>query len=299
MVTNGSPKRPSRPGRPDRRSTRTPVSAPIRWPRVPICWSSRLCWTLPGPAPRRSARQVRRTAVATRHRHRIRRSPGNQLRTCTRAAGQRRRGCPHRPQHPHRGAGQAGHGHAELGLADRTRRRQDPGRPGHGGPGRAQRWTRCGGTGRTPWPGRTSAPMSATLHLLTSYGARQDIDLRIGDDTFVSRFVVTTEKPKIDSWQDVDTALSRTGARYSWQVSKVNDGRCEKVAGTNTAESLPLASIFKTYVLYAVERRRTGRHFALGRQTHHHGRRQEARHRRASTSCHPARRSRCDRRRAR
>jgi beta-lactamase class A len=93
----------------------------------------------------------------------------------------------------------------------------------------------------------------ATLHMLTSYGARQDIDLRIGDDTFVSRFVVTTETPKIDSWQDVDTALSRTGARYSWQVSKVNDGRCEKVAGTNTAESLPLASIFKTYVLYAVE----------------------------------------------
>lgn len=93
----------------------------------------------------------------------------------------------------------------------------------------------------------------ATLHLLTSYGARQDIDLRTGDDTFVTRFVVTTEKPKIESWQDVDTALSRTGARYSWQVSKVNDGRCEKVAGTNTSESLPLASIFKTYVLYAVE----------------------------------------------
>ncbi|WP_166654683.1 MULTISPECIES: serine hydrolase [unclassified Mycolicibacterium] len=93
----------------------------------------------------------------------------------------------------------------------------------------------------------------ATLHLLTSYGARQDIDLRIGDDTFVSRFVVNTETPKVDSWQDVDTALSRTGARYSWQVSKVDDGRCEKVAGTNTAESLPLASIFKTYVLFAVE----------------------------------------------
>jgi beta-lactamase class A len=93
----------------------------------------------------------------------------------------------------------------------------------------------------------------ATLHLLTSYGARQDIDLRTGDDTFVRRFVVTTEKPKIDSWQDIDTALSRTGARYSWQVSKVGDGRCEKVAGTNTSESLPLASIFKTYVLYAVE----------------------------------------------
>ncbi|HEY5150429.1 MAG TPA: Cpe/LpqF family protein, partial [Mycobacterium sp.] len=93
----------------------------------------------------------------------------------------------------------------------------------------------------------------ATLHLLTSYGARQDIEIHTGDDTFVRRFEVTTEKPSIKSWQDVDAALSRTGARYAWQVSKVDDGRCQKVAGTNTAQSLPLASIFKTYVLYAVE----------------------------------------------
>ncbi|MCI4674477.1 serine hydrolase [Mycolicibacterium litorale] len=93
----------------------------------------------------------------------------------------------------------------------------------------------------------------ATLHLLTSYGARQNIELRTGDDTFIKRFEVTTEKPSIKSWQDVDAALSQTGARYSWQVSKVDNGRCEKVAGTNTAQSLPLASIFKTYVLYAVE----------------------------------------------
>jgi len=93
----------------------------------------------------------------------------------------------------------------------------------------------------------------ATLHLVTSYGARQDIKLHTDDQTMVNRFMVTTEKPTINSWHDVDAALSRTGARYSYQVAKVNDGRCEKVAGTNTAESLPLASIFKTYVLYAVE----------------------------------------------
>ena len=93
----------------------------------------------------------------------------------------------------------------------------------------------------------------ATLHVLTSYGARQDIELHTNDQTMVSRFEVTTEKPLINSWPDVDAALSRTGARYSYQVSKVDDGRCEKVAGTNTAESLPLASIFKTYVLFAVE----------------------------------------------
>lgn len=93
----------------------------------------------------------------------------------------------------------------------------------------------------------------ATLHLLTSYGARQTIEMRINDHTMVTRFVVTTEKPPIKSWKDVDAALSNTGARYSYQVSKVEDGQCAKVAGTNTSESLPLASIFKTYVLYAVE----------------------------------------------
>ena len=93
----------------------------------------------------------------------------------------------------------------------------------------------------------------ARLHLLSSFGAQQDIELRTNDRTMVSRLTVDTRKPVINSWQDVDTALGRTGARYSYQVSKVNDGKCEKVAGTNTAESLPLASIFKTYVLYAVE----------------------------------------------
>lgn len=100
---------------------------------------------------------------------------------------------------------------------------------------------------------------SATLHLTSSFGARQVIALRTNDQTMVARMVATTQKPVITSWADVDAALSQTGARYSWQVSKVsnasksNDGNCTKVAGTNTAESLPLASIFKTYVLYAVE----------------------------------------------
>jgi hypothetical protein len=94
---------------------------------------------------------------------------------------------------------------------------------------------------------------SARLHLLSSFGAQQDIELRTNDQTMVSRMVSTTRKPTINSWGDIDAALSQTGARYSYQVSKVNDGVCEKVAGTNTAESLPLASIFKTYVLFAVE----------------------------------------------
>ena len=94
---------------------------------------------------------------------------------------------------------------------------------------------------------------SARLHLINSFGAQQNVDLRTNDQTMVSRLTMDTHKPVINSWSDVDEALGRTGARYSWQVSKVNDGNCAKVAGTNTAESLPLASIFKTYVLFAVQ----------------------------------------------
>jgi beta-lactamase class A len=93
---------------------------------------------------------------------------------------------------------------------------------------------------------------AAILHLTSSYGARQDIRIHTDDDRLVDGFDVTTQPPTITSWRDVDAALSKTGARYSYQAAKVHDGRCERIAGINTAQSLPLASIFKLYVLYAV-----------------------------------------------
>ena len=67
---------------------------------------------------------------------------------------------------------------------------------------------------------------------VSSYGARQDIELHTDDDSLlVDRFVVTTQTPPIESWADVDAVLSKTGARYSYRVSKVDDGRCEQLAG--------------------------------------------------------------------
>jgi beta-lactamase class A len=92
----------------------------------------------------------------------------------------------------------------------------------------------------------------ATLHLVSSYGARQDIRIHTDDDGRVDRFDVDTQAPKINSWRDVDAVLSTTGARYSYQAAKVDNGHCDAVAGTNTGESLPLASIFKLYVLHAL-----------------------------------------------
>jgi beta-lactamase class A len=93
---------------------------------------------------------------------------------------------------------------------------------------------------------------NATLHVLTSYGAAQDIELRTNDAGMVDRFEVTMQPPVIKKWPDIDAELTKSGARYSYQVSKVTDGKCSAVAGTNTDLSLPLASIFKLYVLLAV-----------------------------------------------
>ena len=92
----------------------------------------------------------------------------------------------------------------------------------------------------------------ATLHLVSSYGAHQDIRIHTDDDGWVDRFDLDTHAPKIASWHDVDAVLGKTGARYSYQVAKVDNGRCNPVAGTNTHQSLPLASIFKLYVLHAL-----------------------------------------------
>lgn len=92
----------------------------------------------------------------------------------------------------------------------------------------------------------------ATLHLTSSYGSRQDIRIHTDDGGSVDRFDLDTQAPTINSWHDIDAVLGKTGARYSYQVAKVDDGHCDPVAGTNTHESLPLASIFKLYVLHAL-----------------------------------------------
>jgi beta-lactamase class A len=96
----------------------------------------------------------------------------------------------------------------------------------------------------------------ATLHTLTSYQVPQTIELRTNDAGLVDRFDVSLQPPVIKSWQDIDVEIAKTGARYSYQVSKVvpdgSAGKCVPIAGTNEDLPLPLASIFKLYVLLAV-----------------------------------------------
>jgi beta-lactamase class A len=92
----------------------------------------------------------------------------------------------------------------------------------------------------------------ATLHLRTPYGADEDVELRTNDVGLVDRFEVTVLPPPIHDWADIDAQLQRSGAKYSYQVSKVTGGACTHFAGTNDDASLPLASIFKLYVLLAL-----------------------------------------------
>lgn len=90
------------------------------------------------------------------------------------------------------------------------------------------------------------------LHVVNPFGMRQQVEIDTDAAGLVERLTAELAEPEIDSWSDVDSTLTNSQARYSYSVSRVDDGRCERVAGTDTSESLPLASIFKLYVLYAV-----------------------------------------------
>lgn len=92
----------------------------------------------------------------------------------------------------------------------------------------------------------------ATLHVRNSYSVGQTITMRTGDTGLVDRFEVDVDKPDIRQWPDIDAEIAESGAGYAYQVSKVSGGDCTRVAGTDVDRSMPLASIFKLYVLLAV-----------------------------------------------
>lgn len=92
---------------------------------------------------------------------------------------------------------------------------------------------------------------SSTVHLIAPYGANVDIGLRTNDKGDVDRLVPYQQPPTIANWSDVDAALSASGGRYSYRASKIVDGQCQQIAGTNTSQAMPLASVFKLYVLLA------------------------------------------------
>lgn len=92
----------------------------------------------------------------------------------------------------------------------------------------------------------------ATLHVTNSYSVGQTVTLRTGESGLVDRLSIAIDKPTIRQWSDVDAEIAKSGAAFAYQVSKVGNGACVNVAGSNVDTSMPLASIFKLYVLLAV-----------------------------------------------
>lgn len=90
------------------------------------------------------------------------------------------------------------------------------------------------------------------LYLTNAFRATQRLEIRTDDAGEVNHLDSELVRPVIQSWSDVDSALASMNAAYSYRVSDVTDGWCKPVAGTNPSGSLPLASVFKLYVLYAV-----------------------------------------------
>src|SRR6476469_4471866 len=253
---NGSPKKHSRRGRPVRPSRRTPASAPILWPQARRCSSSRLCWTLRGLAPTRNAGQERRSAAG--------------LTVAVALVVALACGCANTGSAPVADAAYGVHIDTNTPQGLRAKQTMDMvnsdwpigtvGVRTMATPEEVNGITTAMGNLWWDRPITVSSidigAGSATLHVLTPYNAAQDVELRTNDAGMVDRFAVTMRPPAITKWADIDAALTKSGARYSYQVSKVVPdgaaGKCVSIAGTNTDLSLPLASIFKLYVLLAV-----------------------------------------------
>ena len=181
MVTQWRPKKPPGLGNRTRRAPRTPGERQLgcdRWRT--FASSSKLCWTLRGLDSRRARAGTRSSWRQSSPL--LRSPPGRQLRTDARATGQRRRGRTSTPT-PRKGSGPS-HGHAELHLADRHQRRE------------TMAARTCSTPSPPPWtdlwvdrpytPTAVEIGAGARLHLLSSHGARRDIDLRINDQAMVT-----------------------------------------------------------------------------------------------------------------
>ena len=116
----------------------------------------------------------------------------------------------------------------------------------------------------------------ATLHVLTSYGVAQDIQLRTNTDGLVDRFEVSLQRPVIKSWHDIDAELTKSGARYSYQVSKViPEGPAGKCVNGRGHEHRPFAAAgvdLQTLCAACGCRRGQGRDAEMDRSAHHHRR---------------------------
>src|SRR5437899_1727052 len=248
---SGNPKRRSRHGRPAPPSKRTRARPPTRWPQGRRSSSSRLYWTLRAPANKagRSARTATTLSVAVALVVAL--ASGCTTSATPAPVADTTYGAPIEINTP-----QGLRAKQTIDMLNSDWPIGTVGVRTMAAPQQVDAVTSAMGNLWLDRPitvtGIEIGAGQATLHTLTPYGAAQDIELRTNADGFVDRFAVKLQPPKITEWRDIDTVLAKTGARYSYQVSRVNDGKCEAIAGTNADLSLPLASIMKLYVLLAV-----------------------------------------------
>src|SRR5437879_4922601 len=218
----------SRRGRRGLPSKPMPVTGPIPWRLARHCWNSRLCWTLPAttrPASKRRSAQRRVAALSAAAALVVTLAPG----------------CASSPS-PQANAANPGRqidtrtppGVRAQQTLDMLNSDWPIGPVGVGTLAAPDKVESVQTTMEGLWwdrpftlGGVDIGASVATLHLISSYGARQDIRIHTDDDGRVDRFDVETQPPTVTSWHDVDAVLSKTGARYSYQVAKVDNGRCD------------------------------------------------------------------------
>src|SRR5438270_1791955 len=212
----------SRRGRKGLPSKPMPATGPTPWRQARRCWNSRLCWTLPPttrPASKRPSARRRAAAMSAAAALVVALAPG----------------CAPSPS-PQANAANAGRqidvrtppGIRAQQTLDMLNSDWPIGPVGVGTLAAPDMVKSVQATMEGLWwdrpftlNGVDLGASVATLHLVTSYGARQDIRIHTDDDGRVDRFDVDTQPPKINSWRDVDAVLSKTGARYSYQAARV------------------------------------------------------------------------------
>ena len=182
-----------------------------------------MCWTLLGPARRRNAGRARHGAAGLTVAVTIVVAlAASGCANTAPAPADAAYGVHIEHQHAPGAARQADHGHAQLRLADRHRRGPHHGCPGSRSTASPPPWATCGGTVRSPSRGIDIGAGSATLHVLTSYGVgtghraahqRRRHGRSVRGDRCSRR--------RSRQWSDIDAELTKSGARYSYQVSKV------------------------------------------------------------------------------
>ncbi|WP_162448601.1 serine hydrolase [Phytoactinopolyspora mesophila] len=95
----------------------------------------------------------------------------------------------------------------------------------------------------------------AQIDLTTEDGSSWQMHVELDNDGLIDTLFVqaASEVPDISSWEDLDEALTDTGADFGLYAVRDDDGTWEVIHEHQSAQARPIGSIFKLYVLGAVQ----------------------------------------------